>query len=226
MNLNHKVCAHSRIEWFVYPCHSSSLPCLFLAEGFMLVFFRWCFFPFYFLKGFSSWNLDQLTLISLVTCAAQLWHFISTFLSQHLALIHPNNCWRRFWDDRFFTSERHLLWYANSNKWERGLQEYIMQLNAKINVTFQSIMTEKISDKHRAFLEKISCFLPKCMDLFVCHQGFEYDIISIIRNTNWSICHINSSSSWRIKYLNLPLLIRETSRKQTNISRTPWGMKW
>lgn len=59
-----------------------------------------------------------------------------------------------------------------------------MKLNAKINGTFQSIMTEKISAKHPAFLEKTSYFLPQCMHLFVYHQGFEYDIISMIRSTN------------------------------------------
>lgn len=79
-----------------------------------------------------------------MTHTAQLWHFISTLLSQHLALIHPNNYWRHFWDDWFFTSERHLFWYANSNKWERGLHKYRKKLNAKINVTFQRIMAERI----------------------------------------------------------------------------------
>lgn len=128
---------------------------------FFLSFFWWFFFFLvYFFKSFSSWNHDQLTIISLVTCAAQLWHFISTLLSQHLALIHPNNYWRRFWDDWFFTSERHLFWYANSNKWERGLQEYRMKLNAKINVTFQSIMTEKFHINILPFLKRQLFFLP------------------------------------------------------------------
>lgn len=189
------------------------------------MFFWWevvCFsFLFCFLKSSSSWSHDQLTIISLVTCAAQLWHFVSTLLSQHLALIHPNNYCRHFWDDWFFTSERHLFWYANSNKWERGLQEYRMKLNAKINVTFQSIMTEKIHI-NRLFFEE-TYLLPPCMYLFVCHKDLNMTLSTWL-DTNWPICRINNSYSQRIKYPNMPLHIRGTSRKQTNISRSQQGI--
>lgn len=82
----------------------------------------------------------------------------------------------------------------------------------------------KISYKHPAFFEEISYCLPECTYIFVCHQGFEYYIISMIRNTNWPICHINSIYSQRVKYPNLPLHIRETSRKQSNISRSQQGI--
>lgn len=155
-----------------------------------------------------------------MTHTAQLWHFISTLLSQHLALIHPNNYWRHFWDDWFFTSERHLFWYANSNKWERGLHKYRKKLNAKINVTFQRIMAERIIN----ILFSVKRLILPTTHLFVCHQEFEYHIICIIRSTNWPICHTNSSHSQRIKYLNLSLHIRETSGKQTNISKTQQGI--
>lgn len=83
----------------------------------------------------------------------------------------------------------------------------------------------KISYKHPAFFKETTFFfLPQCTYVFVCHQGFEFYITSMIRNTNWSIHHINSSYSQRIKYLNLPLHIRETSRQQTNMSRTQQGI--